>query len=181
MRGGDGVVVASLALLLAVKMVVFEPVELPFPPYDLVLVAALLPFAMVLGWPGVVALAAGCTAAHVVHGFGVVDAAATGGSVFLGGLAAFRLAARHDAAGLVAGAWILTFAVSLGTAVGPATLGVPFEAAALAAFLRVWVPIHLLGLPLVLALRFQSWWPRPSSTFSLRPLRWALEGGERSQ
>lgn len=154
-RVGPGTwALAGFGGLLVAKMVLLEPVVLPFLGTELVLVASLLPLALLLRGPGVGIIAAACALAHGIHDGGWAAPILTGASAGVATAAALGfLLRRDDAVGWLVAGWILTFAfagtMALTHGTAPGGLGPSF----LGVLGTTWLPINGLGVPLAVLLR----------------------------
>ena len=152
-----GGLVVVLPLFLVVKMILFEPFYLGIPGLYLHAAAILLPFAIILRWPGVISLGVGCGLAHLVlpDSLGVLDGLGAGITVLVSGALALRVADMgRGFIPLFAGAVVLLVGVSLGFGTYEALLvGDSIPETMVQVFRNVWIAILLLGFPLILLAR----------------------------
>ncbi len=146
-----------LGLFLVTKMVLFEPFYPGVSGLYLHAAAILLPFGILFGWPGVVALALGCGIGHLVlpDSLGILDGLGAGTTVLISGALGLKVARKGDGAiPIFAGAVVLTFGVSLGFGTYQAMLvGEDVPQTILRVFRNVWIAIVLVGFPLMLLMR----------------------------
>jgi hypothetical protein len=139
----------ALSVALILKMVLLEPVDIGVGGMSVVLVAALLPVALLLGWMGVPVIAAACGLAHWVNHGDLPEALVASLSVATAtGLAYVVLRPSSSVPRWVAAGWIITVVLSLSMAVGHTMISaaVLYEAF-LTVFSRVWLTINLVGVP----------------------------------
>ena len=105
-----------LPLILVVKMVLFEPFYLGLPGLYPHAAAVLLPFAILIRWPGVVALSLGCGVAHLIltDSLGALDGLGAGITALVSGALALRVADMgREVLPLFAASVVLLVGVSL--------------------------------------------------------------------
>lgn len=150
------IVLVGLGASLFLKMILLEPLVLPLGGLELVLAAALLPFALLLRTAGIVLIAVACGTAHLTHGDAAGEALLATLSVGAATGAAYLWVAKDGRTWRwLAAGWTMSLVLSLGLATGSALLlghEFPFEFVGI--FGRVWLGINAVGIPLtLLALR----------------------------
>jgi len=142
---------AIFAALYAVGVVVLAPIS--FQVFQVRVADALLPLAILFGWPSVLGLSLGAFVANFFGGLGVIDV--VGGSVanFLATYAAWKTGRRG-----IKGSWLIAVVIEI--LVVSAIVGsylsylfqTPLEIGLLGVLLGSFVAIGLLGYPLLLVL-----------------------------
>ncbi|MCJ2519586.1 MAG: hypothetical protein LN412_01380 [Candidatus Thermoplasmatota archaeon] len=155
-----GIVWAALSAALLLKMILLEPLDLGIQGFRLVIVAALLPMALLMRWAGVAVIATACGLAHGLNHGDIADAMIAAGSVGIA-TAAGVLILRQNAGVLrwLAAGWVITGLLSLSMATGNALfLGYGFQEALITVLLGVWAPLNLLGVPAAILLNRSGHW-----------------------
>jgi len=142
---------AIFAALYAVGVVVLAPIS--FQVFQVRVADALLPLAILFGWPAVLGLSLGAFVANFFGGLGVIDV--VGGSVanLLASYAAWKTGRRG-----IKGSWLIAVAIEIlaVTAIVGSYLSclfqIPLEIGLLGVLLGSFVAIGLLGYPLLLVL-----------------------------
>lgn len=144
----------AFAGLLILKMVLLEPVVVSLLGLDIVLVAALLPAALLLNRLGIGVIALACGVAHWMHGGGILPALIAALAVATAVGAGFLvLREKHDATRWLATGWVITAVLALSMAMGHAILfGANFAGSFVGVLSRVWLALNLLGVPVALLL-----------------------------
>lgn len=146
-------VYAVLAMtLLVAKMILFERVNFGQPPFEFVLVSAIIPLALLFGTIGIVGMSVGCTLAHAFNFIGVADVLGAGISVFLGCSLAYRFVQKSRFAGryFLANLIITAFMTILMGASYAYINNIPFEMGMLAVFGSIWIGVNIVGYLLLL-------------------------------
>lgn len=166
-------VAVSFAAVLATKMVLLEPLTLSGFGLSVTVVAALLPLALLLGFPGVLVITAACGLAHWVNDGNAGEAVIAATAAGLATLAAY-LVVRRGTGPLrwIAAGWILTALFVAIMALGFLLVFGQEPLAALTTVLaRVWIAINLVGIPVaILASHMMRRYgpPRPVAASGLR-------------
>ncbi|MFQ5908346.1 MAG: hypothetical protein ACE5JE_05925 [Thermoplasmata archaeon] len=142
----------SFAVVLVSKMILLEPLTLSGFGLSVVVVAALLPLALLLGSPGILIITVACGVAHWVNDGVVADAViaavAVGVATFVAYLAVHR---NRSPLRWIAAGWILTAlfvaVMTLGTFLVFGHEPVTVLTTVLA---RVWIAINLVGIPVAI-------------------------------
>jgi len=142
---------AIFAALYAVGVVVLAPIS--FQAFQVRVADALLPLAILFGWPAVLGLSLGAVVANFFGGLGVVDIVGGGAANFLATYAAWKIGQKR-----MKGSWAIAVItqVAIVTAIVGSYLSyllpAPFEMSLIGVLLGSLVAIGLIGYPLLLAL-----------------------------
>lgn len=147
MRQRKTVFALSAMALLVLKMVVLERFRIGQPPFQFVIVAAIIPLAILFGIIGIVGMSIGCTIAHSLNYIGLVDVLGAGSSVLIGcGLAYKFVRKTKSPIRFFLGNLIITASMTTIMGVGQAYLfNLSVEAGMLSVFTSVWIGLNVIG------------------------------------
>lgn len=149
------IVVLSATALLMLKMILLEKFSIGQPPFEFVIVAAIIPVAILFGVIGIVGISIGCTIAHSLNFIGLVDVVGVSTSVLLGTSLAYifikktRFPGRFFLANL-----IITFSMTTIWGISWAYhFNIPVELGMQTIFASVWIGLNIVGYLLQQAIR----------------------------
>ncbi len=151
---------SMLPAALVLKMILLEPLSLTIQGFRFVVVASLLPLALLMRWGGVAVIAAACGMAHWLNHGDLTDAWIAAGSVALATGAALLILRRNlNLPRWIAAGWAITAVLSVSMAAGQALLlGQAFVEALTVLVLGMWAPVNVVGVPIALLLRRWGYW-----------------------
>lgn len=137
----------SAMTLLVFKMVALERFRIGQPPFQFVVVAAIIPLAILFGIIGIVGMSIGCTIVHSLNYIGLVDVLGAGSSVLLGcGLAYKFVHKTRSSVRFFLGNLIITASMTAIMGAGRAYLfNLSLEAGMLGVFTSVWIGLNIMG------------------------------------
>ncbi len=149
-----------LPVALVLKMILLEPLNLTIQGFRFVVVASLLPLALLMRWGGVAVIATACGMAHWLNHGDLTDAWIAAGSVGLAtGSGLLILRSSLNIPRWIAAGWAVTAVLSLSMAAGQALfLGQAFSEALTVLVLGIWAPINVVGVPAALMLHRLGYW-----------------------
>ncbi|MFQ5761703.1 MAG: hypothetical protein ACE5PO_01590 [Candidatus Bathyarchaeia archaeon] len=132
---------------IVVKMVGLESLRFDVYPFEVKIVAVLLPLAMVFGWYGIAGMTIGCTAAHTVSFHGYLDLSSAALAAFVGSVISYALFKKHpNSLGLLAGTLIITavWTVTFGAYQAYVT-DVPLLTGLFSMLSTLWIAVNVIG------------------------------------
>ena len=136
-------------------MVALEPLNIGVFPFEVTVVAVLLPLAMVLGRYGIGGMTVGCIGAHTIYFEGFTAILAAGIAALIGSVGAYMIAQKWNRPlGLFVGTWVITavwssvMALYLWFAVGTPPIDGMVHM-----FFRLFIAVNVLGFVLAVALK----------------------------
>lgn len=137
----------SAMTLLVAKMILLERFRFGQPPFEFVIVSAIIPLAILFGVVGVVGMSIGCTIAHSLNFIGFADVFGAGGSVLLGCSLAYTVVKKTSFPGRFFVANLITtasMAIIMGTS-WAYIFNLPLEAGIQAVFASIWIGLNIVG------------------------------------
>lgn len=143
-----------ITVFIIAKMIGLENVRLGSSPFEIRVVAVLLPLAMIFDWYGIAGMTIGCTAAHAVNFHGFLDLFSAGLAALVGSILAFSLhKKRSDSIGLFAGTLIITLIWAVVFGVYEAyEFGIPLIEGFSSMLAILWIPVNVVGFFLVVVI-----------------------------
>lgn len=143
-----------VAVFIVAKMIGLEDMSLVVYPFEIRVVAILLPLAMIFDWYGIAGMTIGCTAAHAIHFHGLPDLFSAGLAALVGSVLAFGFyKKRPDSIGLFIGTLIITSIWSIVFGVYEAyVFGIPLIEGFISMLAILWIPVNVVGFFLVVVI-----------------------------